>query len=520
MMKAGTRAPFPFLAAAGLVSFFATSAFAQDAAKIVAQYIKASGGEKALSRIQTLAIEGAFGASGGKSGTFTLDTRAPNRYYSELVAGGQSWIEAYSGKSAWHQSGAGEIATLLGEESSQLEAAGEYYNTRLLNFKKHKLALALVGRAKVGGKDVWQIEVTARNGLKRQVYFDAATHLIAEEKATIGGVEETMTYGDYRAVAGVQLPYRIELERGENTYQIAVTRAEINASIEDRVFDFPARSQVQLPDLKALFKKIDDNQKALQKIEENYTGTRTEEQTEYDSTGKVKKVETNRYTFFYLAGEEISTLVEKDGKPLSESEQKKEDLKTRKRIDELQKREAKKEAKEERDKQNGKDEKAKDDPGIEVFLRASQFVNPRRERFHGQDVLVFDFQPNPQAEPRNLEEKFVQKLAGVIWIDEKALNVARLQAYFVGDAKIAGGMLANIQKGTSLVLEQGFINNEVWLPTLVEAHVGGRVLMLKGFTVNQVMRYSDYKKFNVDSLATIGKPKDAGEKTAVPAPHP
>jgi hypothetical protein len=90
----------------------------------------------------------------------------------------------------------------------------------------------------------------------------------------------------------------------------------------------------------------------------------------------------------------------------------------------------------------------------------------------------------------------------------------------VGDAKIAGGMLANIQKGTSLVLEQGFINNEVWLPTLVEAHVGGRVLMLKGFTVNQVMRYSDYKKFNVDSLATIGKPKDAGEKTAVPAPHP
>jgi hypothetical protein len=34
------------------------------------------------------------------------------------------------------------------------------------------------------------------------------------------------------------------------------------------------------------------------------------------------------------------------------------------------------------------------------------------------------------------------------------------------------------------------------------------------------MRYSDYKKFNVDSLATIGKPKDAGEKTAVPAPHP
>jgi len=64
-------------------------------------------------------------------------------------------------------------------------------------------------------------------------------------------------------------------------------------------------------------------------------------------------------------------------------------------------------------------------------LRACRFVNPRRERFRGQEVLVFDFEPNPEFKPEKLEEKVVQKLAGVMWIDEKALNVARLQAYFV-----------------------------------------------------------------------------------------
>ena len=133
-----------------------------------------------------------------------LIPRLPNRYYADLVAGDEIWIEAYNGKSAWHENGAGEIATFLGQESSQLEAAGQYYNVRLLNLKKNKLALSLVGRAQVRGKAAWQIEVTAANGMKRQVYFDAATHLIAEEKAVIGGVEEVMLYGDYRTVDGVQ----------------------------------------------------------------------------------------------------------------------------------------------------------------------------------------------------------------------------------------------------------------------------------------------------------------------------
>jgi hypothetical protein len=143
-------------------------------------------------------------------------------------------------------------------------------------------------------------------------------------------------------------------------------------------------------------------------------------------------------------------------------------------------------------------------------------VNPRRERFRGQDVLVFDFEPNPEFKPHKLVEKVVQKLAGVVWIDENAHDVARLEAYFVGDFKFAGGLLANLQKGTSFVFEQAFINNEVWLPTYEEAHIGVRFLMVKGFQANAVTRYSDYKKFNVESVATVSKPKGAADLPADP----
>jgi hypothetical protein len=483
-------------------------AAAQDASKIIGQYLKAEGGRKALSKVQTLTLQGTFPNADGVPGAFTFYLKSPNRYYCEIVGGAQPLIEAYNGKSAWLQNASGAIATLLGKDSAEVEAASQYYNSRLLDLKKARLGAAYVGHAEVHGKDALQVELTSVNGLKRELFFDAQSHLLTKESAQINGQSQETFYSDYRPENGITLPHAMELHRGPAQYQITLSRAITNAPVGERVFDFPRKSQVQLPDLKALFEEIDQNQKAIDKLKENYAGTRVEDETEFESDGREKKHERKEFTFFFLYGDEISTLVKKDDQPLSAEEQKKENEEVQSRIQAAQKREAKKESKEEKDKEQGKDSDH-DEPGIELFLRASQFVNPRRERFRGQDVLVFDFEPNPDFKAHKLEEKVVQKLAGVVWIDEKAHDVVRLEAYFVGDMKFAGGLVANLQKGTSFVLEQEFVNNEVWLPTYQEAHVGVRVLLVKGIKVNEVVRYSGYQRFNVETLSTIGKPKDA-----------
>jgi hypothetical protein len=498
----------------------AIPARAQDPEKIVDQYIKAVGGSKAISKIRTLTVEGTFTTPDGKTGAYTLDTRLPNRYYSELVLADQNLIEAYNGKSAWHQTQSGEIATLLGKEGAQLEAAGQYYNSHLVNARKNKLGIGFAATLKVRGKDAYDLELTTPTGVKRHVLLDPTTHLIVKEVAVIGGVEQEVLYDDHRPLNGVKFPYKIELHRGKDVYDISVTRVAVNGPVGERVFDYPRKSQVQLPDLKALFKEIDANQKAIDKLKENYAGTRYEEETEYDKTGKITKRDIKEYNFFYLDGSEISTLTKRDNQPLSEEEQRKENEKTEKEIKDIQKAHEKKEAKEEKAKEEGEEKKDDDDVGIETFLRVSQFVNPRRERFRGQDVLVFDFEPNPDYKAHKLVEKVVQKLAGVIWIDEKAHDVARLEAYFTGDFRFAGGLVANLQKGTSFVFEQAYINNEVWLPTYEEAHVGVRVLLVKGIKVNAITRYSDYKRFNVESLAAVSKPKIAEPKDPSGDPSP
>jgi hypothetical protein len=506
-----------FLCLLGASLLCARYCLAQNASKIIDQYVKATGGGKTLGSIQTVLVDGTIQAADNATpGTYSFRVKLPNRYYTELRTGGKTWIAAYNGKSAWHQDGSGQIATLLGPQALEMEAAAQYYNSRLLGLSKKKIGAAFEGTASVHGHETYQIDLTFPTGIQWEVFFDQRSHLLVEEKASLEGVPREIYYDDYRTTSGVKVPYRLEIHDGAEDYVVNVTRAGINETIGERVFDFPMQSQVKLPDLKKLFEEIDSNQKEIDKVKENYAGTQVEEETEYDKSGKITKKETNEYTFFYLNGDEITTLVKKDGKPLSEEELKKENEKTQKRIEEEQKAEKKKVEKEEKEKEEGKESKDNGDPGIEVFLRVCQFVNPRRERFRGQDVLVFDFEPNPEYKPKNLEERVVRELAGVIWIDEKAKDVVRLEAYFVGDVHIAAGVLANLQKGTSFTFEQAYINNEVWLPTYVEAHVGVRFLLVKGIKVNVTTKYSDYKRFNVETLSTIKKPNETETPAAKP----
>ena len=83
--------------------------FAQSAQKIVDEYVRAEGGAKALARIQTAGITGSLtDDTTGQSGTYSLITKAPNKFYSEIIVGPRRMIEAYNGKSAWGQDTSGQ----------------------------------------------------------------------------------------------------------------------------------------------------------------------------------------------------------------------------------------------------------------------------------------------------------------------------------------------------------------------------------------------------------------------------
>ena len=94
--------------------------------------------------------------------------------------------------------------------------------------------------------------------------------------------------------------------------------------------------------------------------------------------------------------------------------------------------------------------------------------------------------------------KFFGKTAGVIWIDEKDKQVARIEAALAQSVSVGGGVLAKLKKGATFTLEKERVGDEIWLPSLAEIDLSVRVLLVKGINVNQLIRYTDYHRFETE----------------------
>jgi hypothetical protein len=509
----------------GLVLFFGavSACLAQTPQKIIDDYLRAEGGAKTLAKIQTLTIAGNLReASAETNGSYSLITKVPDKFYSEILIEPQHSIVASNGMSAWRQEAGGAPHTFTGAEAVAWAATGRYLNEHLVNAKKDKIGARYVGVENVSARQAYHVEFLIASGVTREAFFDTQTHLIvreiipppalkfspASDKANSqtadtqpAGTSEEIDYFDYKPVNGILEPNRIELHRGGHIYEIAVTRVEINASVQDSIFDFPPRQDRPLPDVAKLLLDIDKNQRTVEELLKQYTCHLSEEEEKTDSNGQVSSRSVKEYDIFYIGEDEVRHLLAKDGKPLEGEEKKKEDERFSKDFDEKKKKQA--------ELQNDPQKQAKQDEQeqaqISDFLRAERFTNPRRELFRGQEVIVFDFGPNPDYKPKKMIESIVQKLSGVLWVDEQARDVARLEARFNDNVKIGGGMLASLSKGSNLVLEQTMVNNEVWLPSYSEVHAAARVVFFK-VKQNEIDRYSDYKKFTSEAKLGASAP--------------
>ena len=255
-----------------------------------------------------------------------------------------------------------------------------------------------------------------------------------------------------------------------------------------------------LPDVRKLMVEVDQHQKQVDKIRENYTYTSLQTTQDIDSDGQVKKTESGEVEIFFVNGHEIGRLVKKDGKPLEASQEKKETERITKLVEKAEKTPADQSL-------NG------DEVSISKVLGVMDVRNPRRQLYHNRPNVVFDFVGRKDAKAHNLAENAAKKLQGTLWIDEADREVAHLDVSFDDNFKIGGGILATIQKGSNFHFEQSPINGELWLPTGAEATVAARVLMVKGVRQHFTERDYDFKRFNVQT-------QQSKEAKAVPAAKP
>jgi hypothetical protein len=480
----------------------------KSATKTIDRYKKASGGD-AVKRVKSTSMTGSVKAADGSTGRFSYRSALPGSLRIDLEIGGSTTSECYNGKSAWRTDGRG-LRTLLGEEAKRLRLESLIANNRLRELQKTRIVPQAAGKAVIDGRDANVVELI-KDGVRAKLFFDAHTALIMKrERETADGTEEVF-YSDYRAIDRVMEPFSIRIKRGAAEFVLTIENVEHNRPPDLAAFRYPQVEGARpLPDLEALMKSIIANQEKVEELREHYTCRLTEVERKLDGDGRVKSSETKVYEVTPIGSDSVERLLSINGKELSASEQEKEDKRVQKEVEEIVKRREKQEQKKEQREARGENTKDKDDDDITIldFLRISEITSVRREMFRGHEVIAFDFEPRKGFKPKNRAEDIINKLAGTIWVDEAAQQIARLEARLTDSFKIGGGMLASIGPSTAFAFEQEKVDGELWMPSFGEANISARFLLLAKFNRSMERRYSDYKKYQIDSKYDLAKPKE------------
>jgi hypothetical protein len=245
-------------------------------------------------------------------------------------------------------------------------------------------------------------------------------------------------------------------------------------------------ASASLPPVPQLMHQVEEHQKQLEKVRENYTFNSAVTTQQIDSNGQVQKTETFESDDFFVNGHIIERMVKKDGQPLSARDEQKETERVTKLVEKAQK-------------------TPPDQPlegqivSVSRLLEIMDVSNPRRESFRNRPTIVFDFQGRKDAKTHGLAEDASKKLRGAIWIDEADLQVAHLEVSFDDNFKIAGGLFASIQKGSNFRFDQAPVADGLWLPTGAEGTVQARLLMVKNLREHYIERDTNFQRFHVEA---------------------
>jgi hypothetical protein len=255
-----------------------------------------------------------------------------------------------------------------------------------------------------------------------------------------------------------------------------------------------AQPAEKAPDPAEIIRRSVDRDRRNFELLKDYTYTETEEDRDYDKSGHLKKTENQTYEIFNLGGRTYAKVIARNGKPLPESdarkEQEKMDREVRRRESETPQETARLEK--EREKQR---EFVKELPDAFTFKAVGE------EMIGGKPAWVISGEPKPDYHPRDMLAKVVTKMRGTVWIDKSDYQWVKVQAEAIGTLSFGLGLL-RIGPGSIVEFEQTRVNDEIWLPASGKFKVNGRVALLKSLHSEVELRFQDYKKFQAQSVFT------------------
>ena len=213
--------------------------------QILANYLKALGGERALSKVKTRKSSGAVEVAGVR-GTFELSEASPNK---QLLNGSLppplgSVTQAFDGKGGWVKNQSG-LFDMRGEGVAQARLEANFYaNTGL---KEQFTAMSVAGRSREGSRDFYIIDATRPDGTLEKLFFDVQSGLLVrrywETRTFFGALPNATDFDDYRKVGSLWLPFIVRRIRGGTRFVQYIEEYRLNVTMDDSIFKKPVAAK-------------------------------------------------------------------------------------------------------------------------------------------------------------------------------------------------------------------------------------------------------------------------------------
>jgi hypothetical protein len=222
----------------------------------------------------------------------------------------------------------------------------------------------------------------------------------------------------------------------------------------------------------------------------DYAFLRRAERKEYSSKGELRSTKSWLTRRELQDGFMVTRLVERDGRPIPESERLQNEQTLHKRLAELKA--LTPEQLQKRREENRRRERD-EDAWLKEFPDALDYKLVGEETLDGRPALILEATPRPGYRPKNLRARVFEKVRGRVWIDKADSQLAQAEAEVFDTVNIGWGFLGRIDKGTRFFIRRKRVADNTWLPEQETVKFDARMMLVKSMHQELTTRTWDYR---------------------------
>jgi len=212
-----------------------------------------------------------------------------------------------------------------------------------------------------------------------------------------------------------------------------------------------------------------------------YSYLERDENRRLDPVGHVKSEEVDVLRAMLVNGIHFEQLVERNGRPPSASEQ-------RKQNEEIEK--LKRKTPEQRAELLRKEEEENTSLVGEVPM-AFDFQLAGEDVVNGRPTWVLQAAPHPGYQAKGKYGRMFSKVAGKLWVDKQDFGWVKVDGYVIQPFSM-GLFLARVLRGSHITMEQTDVEKGLWLPEHIEVRAAAKIFFIMSLVIDRVLTYSEY----------------------------